>query len=76
MKPSIGRTVHFVDTSGVHCAAIISRVDSDTRVLLHIMNPGLPRFSQMPTPPAVFVRESQYDEYGRIDGSWHWPEKV
>lgn len=68
MKPTLGRTVHYVapaERGGEEYAGIITRVLSNTRVDLVTFgsvsiyhNLGV-EFSELPTP-----------------GCWHWPERV
>lgn len=67
MKPSIGRTVHYV-TGGFHHAAIVTHVSGEfvdlevfpsPRVLAHVDR----------TPIVVPYSEEP------IENSWHWPER-
>lgn len=80
MKPSIGRIVHFVQ-NGVHYAAIITKVWSDTCVNLHIF----PNGSDVITPGATDAQSNAHSVTqsepleccGKIgEWSWHWPERV
>jgi hypothetical protein len=79
-KPSIGRIVHFVQ-NGVHYAAIVTKVWSDTTVNLHVFG----NMSDTITPGATdsqgnasSVTFSQpLDCCGKVnEWSWHWPEVV
>lgn len=73
MKPSVGRTVHYVSygTPGGEytreCrAAIVTEVVNPDLVGLAVFNPtGM-----------FFNTEITHDESGTVGGSWHWPERV
>ncbi len=65
--PSIGRTVHFVDTVDRHCAAVITRVWSSYVVNLMVFpDAGLP----------YPYTSSLLDETAEKQNSWHWPEPM
>lgn len=80
MKPSIGRIVHFVQ-NGVHYAAIITKVWSDSCVNLHVFT----NMSDAITPGATDAQGNASSVLlsvpteccGKVaDWSWHWPEVV
>jgi hypothetical protein len=63
-KPSIGRIVHF-KRGDVACAAIVTRVWSDTMVNLTVFDPD--------GGPDVKFTSSRY---GTGDTEWSWPPRV
>jgi hypothetical protein len=67
-KPGIGRIVHFVSSSGVHHAAIITRVVSDTELDLNVFTSG--------EDGSVSETGVLLDGVATIVGSWHWPERI
>ena len=67
-KPGIGRIVHFVSSAGVHHAAIITRVKSDTEIDLSVFTAG--------EDGSVSETGCLLDVDGKIVGSWHWPELI
>lgn len=66
MKPSVGRIVHYVNTQGEHCAAIVTRVFSDTCVNLTVFG----------SDNMTYGFTSILFNEGATAGSWHWPERV
>lgn len=81
MKPSIGRTVHFVldrgPNKGQHRPAVIVRVWSDTCVQLQVFtdSDATDRYNdQIPNP--LWATSVTYDETAEKIYSWHWPERV
>jgi hypothetical protein len=76
MRPSVGRTVHYVSygTPGgeykSECrAAIVTEVEGYIdagRVDLAVVNPTGMFFNQ----------NVPHDEDGKAGGTWHWPERV
>lgn len=80
MKPSIGRIAHFVQ-NGVHYAAVIVKVWTDTCVNLRV----LPNGSDTITPGALDKEDIAHsvnlnqpcEHCGTCkEWSWHWPEKA
>lgn len=69
MKPSIGRTVHFV-SEGVHYAAVIVKVWGPDCVNLFVMPNG-----SSPILEAKVITSVLQDESAERDYSWHWPER-
>lgn len=67
-KPGIGRIVHFVSSAGVHHAAIITRVKSDTEIDLNVFTSG--------EDGSVSETGCLLDNAGKVVGSWHWPERI
>lgn len=74
MKPSIGRIVHLVQ-NGVHYAAVIVKVWSDTNLNLKVFRNG----SNDIVPGALdhddIAHSVEQSELG-AEWSWHWPEQV
>jgi hypothetical protein len=78
MGPSVGRMIHYVNSSGEHWAAVVTRVvDAD---LGHIMLTAFVPYSAM-----NHVGNGILEEYFRAPGvirhsmlhepnTWHWPE--
>lgn len=72
MKPSIGRTVHFL-MDNVHFAAMITRVWSDTCVNLTVFDNG----DSESNNEVMFIRTSVVlDNERQMNYTWHWPENV
>lgn len=67
MKPTVGRIVHFVNESGTHMAAIVTKVWTDTCVNLVVFEP----YDGCPT----VVRTSVCESVNSAPFSWHWPER-
>lgn len=61
-KPSIGRIVHYVNHSGQHLAAIVTKVN-DSTVHLGVFDDAY-----------VVIKYVDYDESTGIN-TWHWPER-
>jgi hypothetical protein len=68
MKPSIGRIVHFV-SGDLHFAAIITAVHEKEYVDLTIFYPSNKLIAPIGAGPYAF------DESGKQNHSWHWPER-
>lgn len=73
MKPSVGRTVHYVSygTPGGEypkaCrAAVITEADTSETVGLAVLNPT----------GVFFDRTVVHDEDDKAGGTWHWPERT
>lgn len=71
-SPTVGRIIHYVAygtpggefPAGVCRAAIITGVESETKISLCVFNPS-----------GLFFNHSiDYDE-DKESGSWHWPER-
>jgi hypothetical protein len=88
MIPSLGRTVHYVlprehKHKGQHRAARITQVWTDkqgevpteaTDVCLSVdLDPVNDEYSGS---PVLVVRRSSQDPHGKMEGSWHEPERV
>jgi hypothetical protein len=80
-KPSIGRIVHYVLTSGPskgeHRPGIIVRVWSDDLVQLQVFtdNNAQNGFYNDQLPCPLWATSVKYDE-SNAEGTWHWPEYV
>lgn len=69
-EPSVGRIVHYVpvyDQAGAAVAALISGVNKDGSVNLHV-------FYNTPSS-AVFRENIKYSEENEKN-TWHWPIRV
>jgi hypothetical protein len=85
MKPSIGRIVIFfeqshlertLDQSPVAKAAIISGVNEDGSVDLHVFQPVTsPAHRGSPYTPVTAVGRVTFSET-KSPGSWNWPTRV
>ena len=64
-----GRIVHYVSSGPLarHLAAIVSRVDAEGTVTLHIFNPYL--------GDVVVEKDISYSANGD-PGTWHWIERA
>lgn len=69
MKPSIGRIVHFVE-NGIHFAAIVTKIWSDTCINLYVFDDGSGNLSSNTKTSVVYYEDASQDY------TWHWPEKV
>ena len=70
MKPSISRTVHWVDEDKPerHLPAIVTAVNDDGSVNLQIMRDA---------PTGTLYRAGVHeDSAGAKKNSWHWPEMI
>jgi len=76
MKPSIGRTVHFVDEIAQEHAAIICHVWSEQTVNLYVF----PHYTDK--SPRGFFTSVPFSEPPVIPpasllvNTWHWPERL
>lgn len=71
MKPSVGRTVHYITAKKSHRPAIITHVWEDGSVSLHIMTvPSLDFMGSHDLDKVVYR-----DEKDGLAGTWHWPER-
>ncbi len=80
MKPSIGRIVHFVQ-NGIHYAAIIVKVWSDTCVNLKVFRNGSNEITPGALDPYGIAHSVNFSAPRECCGlvtewSWHWPEVV
>lgn len=90
MKPSVGRTVHYVSYgtpggefgSACRAATITEVVDTET-VGLAVLNPSgmffnRARYDEGALPTTAEVAEGKTLCEGNVydGGSWHWPERV
>jgi hypothetical protein len=78
--PSIGRIVHFVQ-NGVHYAALIVKVWSETCVNLQVFPNGSDHIVSGALDSTGRAHSVSYSEptscCGHVkDWSWHWPETV
>ena len=64
----IGRTVHYVDGTGRHCAAIITGIVNVTTgdVWLEVFPPG----------ERPFCIDATHSVKTTFVSTWHWPERV
>jgi len=87
MKPSIGRIVIFVEQShleretnqpAVAKAAIVSAVNEDGTVDLHVFQPVTSATHRgSPYSPVTAVGRVPFSEIDtKSPGSWHWPPRV
>jgi hypothetical protein len=70
MKPTIGRIVHFIESTGDEWPAVITMVHSDTLVSLQV-------FRQSDVIPATSVPLDS--STGNPPGghfTWHWPQRA
>lgn len=66
-NPSVGRVVHYVQYDGDRCcAAMVTGVEPDGKLGLHVMPPGGGCHDQDEVPHSERV----------MHGTWHWPERV
>jgi hypothetical protein len=70
-KPTVGRIVHFVNSSGHHWPAVIQRVWSDILIDLTV-------FTGDPFMPIVVQAQRLFHEDGtdNVPWTWHWPERI
>lgn len=77
-KPSIGRTVHYVQSDGSHKPGIVHTVHSDSCVSLNVFD-----FGGVSTPSSVCLDAGTPGTVNGVPcivvhrpGTWHWPETV
>jgi len=81
MKPSIGRIVvyvekHQLDDEPIEKAAIISGVNENGSVDLHVFQPVTSSAHRgSPYTPVTSVGRITFSE-GKNPGCWHWPPRV
>ncbi len=81
MKPSVGRIVHYVLSSGTnkgeHRPALVVRVWSDVCVQLQVFTDATNDFPTGIGSNGLFWATSVLiDETDKKENTWHWPEKV
>jgi hypothetical protein len=76
MRPTIGRTVHYVNKTGFHVPAIILATFQDE--VINLLAFTDPMFDMEPGAEQRQVRyESKisHSENTRVTNTWHWPER-
>jgi hypothetical protein len=69
MKPTIGRTVHYVDAGGEHRAAIVTAVGEQDAVSLTVFRPG----EQQYVDAVSHLEPAKGGQFS--PNTWHWPER-
>jgi hypothetical protein len=77
---AVGRIVHFVMSSGVHAAAIVTYVfdtpNDKTTVCLTVFSDNRGSIQDEQEPAADRNHYVMYEAEGKTAGTWHWPEFV